>query len=387
MFAFFKLILFSIFLYGSYLYFQPYGNIKVEILGYIIESSISFFTICIIIFVLLIAFLSQIVRFLVNLPNEIINYFREFRKKRAVDILHEIILLKEVSRDKEAHSNFLKNYNKLQKSRTNLFDVLNYKFSIAHGSESEKIDKLAKIENYKKIGDMIFDNHILPFYRAQSINDLKSFATRFVQNKEISDLVTCFQKLMSQKYIESRKLAKNLLSRDFVSEDKYNKIVSIICCKEAIYLHEKQDKKFEDRLFESISLDRSNPEVHPAIISMSIGKQLQRKILNFIEKQWKEVPDNHLFHLHLCVQGSPSQGRVLESGEELLEISDSINAKLVVASEFFVYGFTKQGSDIVKKIDKDLYSNQVKKAVFFREALSEEAKIIKISKLRELLFF
>jgi len=385
MFSILKFLFFSGFLYFVFLYFESYGSLRIEILNYSIETSISFVAVCIIIFVLLISFISQIVRFLVNLPSGLINSFKELQKRKAIEILHEIVSLVEVYRLEDALVLYRKYNKELSKKNLRLFDLIDYKFSRASDMNLVNYSKINKLQNYNKVGDLILHDYVMPLYDFGNVKDLERLAENF-SDKNIKNIILGFINICAKEYKDAARLLKKALSDNALSLSGYNKSRACLEMAQALELINNGDQKYEEKLYEAFVSDRFNEKLYSKINDVSLSKNCLNKFIRHIEKSWVESPDNALYYYYLITKGDGSQGKVLDIGENLLKINSSAEAKMAVASEFLIFGFAKQAQDLISEIDSSKYSGSLKKALLFREALSTEAKIEKIYKFRKLIF-
>lgn len=387
---FFKLVLFVIFLLFTYGYFSKYGYLHLRVFDFDITTSVSFAAVAIILFVTIISYISLIFRFIANLPNAIASAYGEMKDRKAREILFEVSRLKEVGEYEQAAHLFRKHQDKLVRKKYNLIPIFNYKFNKHYLEDDGLHAKFIELAHNKLNTPLLLEEFILPNFRGKYFATLEMFASEIGEKKECQPayfLVKAFIALKYNEYEESIKFAKKSLSLGGITEEIFAKVkAEILCAKASKLIEEKEFKKADKLLIEAFSTNNACQKITALIAKIPKSSIDKKQYNSIIEKQWKSLPTSDLINCYLAVNSDTSQGQMLELTEKLLKINDNNAAKITIATEYLIHGFDKQANNLLKDIEPNKYPESLKKAQLFREALSTELKMEKITKFRDLIF-
>lgn len=386
----FKIILFLVFLFFIYGYFSKYGALNLKIFNFDITTSVSFAAVAILLFVTIISYISLIFRLIANLPNTIATAYSDMKDKNAREILFEIARLKEVGEYEQAANLFRKHQAKLLHKKYSLIPILHYKFNKPYFSEEELHAKFIKLAKEKSNNPLLLRDFIMPNFRFERFAILEMFASEIREKKECQPayfLTKAFVALKYNEYEEAIKFAKKSLSLDGITDEIFAQIkAEILCAQASKSIEDKEFKKADKLLIEAFSANNTCHRISTLIAHIPKGSVDKKQYNNIIERQWKTMPKSDLVNCYLIVNGDNSQGEMLELTEKLLKINDNDAAKITIATEYLIHGFNKQATELLKNIEPEKYPESLSRAKLFREALSTELKMEKITKFRDLIF-
>lgn len=386
----FKTLIFIVFLGFIYDHFSRYGEVNFRAFGFDATTSVSIVAVAIILFVAIISYVAFIFRFIANIPNKIANAYIGMKDRKVRELLFEIINLKEAGKNEEASALFTKNRKQLLRKKYALIKLLNYKFSKENISHEELDNSYVELSRNNINSSLILKEFILPNFYRNNFNILEEFASRIKNDrnsKPIYCLVKSYLELDKKHYDDATKFAKKAFSLDAISEQNFSYLKSEILCSEAEQLIKNQlYSKANKKLLEAFSIDPRNENILNLLKLMPAQELDKEKYNAIIEKKWQDKPIAQLAEAYLRLNSDLSQGEMLDLTEKLLNINSGNQAKMIIATEYYIYGFEKQAAKLIKDIDSDGYSISLKKAIIFREALSTENKPEKIAHFKKLIF-